>query len=381
MLTNNYMLDVLSHLSMNIKDSVYVTNLDGEIFYTNKTFCDSYGYEVEEIMGKSSHVLCGECDYLKSKGEEICLEELNKECNHLHKSGISFSVAHLRTYVKNNEGENIAILGITTDLIEKKISDMQYKRGQYEEQKAIKIKENFIRNIGHEIRTPLNGIFGMLQLLETTDLTYEQRDYLEIAKLSTEILIKMTDSILDFSEVKNDFNYNLSEPINLLELVDNLVKKHRISATKRGIELNYLIDEDIPKIITGQKPYIYKVLDILIDNAINFTESGSVKVSITKEEDYLYRLKNKVDIELREQPLKLVFSVSDTGKGIGEDEFYNIFDTFNSINYVGAKKYSGIGLGLCVAKRIIDFLGGAITAKRLEEGGSEFTFTISFNDY
>ena len=230
-------------------------------------------------------------------------------------------------------------------------------------QAASLAKSEFLANMSHEIRTPMNGIFGMTELALGTELTTEQREYIEAVKTCAESLMNIINSILDFSKIeakKIEFD---PVPFHLRDMIHNIISLLAIQADKKGLELAYSIPSNMPDRVIADPGRIRQILSNLISNAIKFTEKGEVIVSLDIEDSSPTRIMTH-------------FQVKDTGIGIPPAKQKAIFDPFIQGDGSITRKYGGTGLGLTITSQLVDLMGGKIWVESVHGQGSTFHFTI-----
>ncbi len=253
----------------------------------------------------------------------------------------------------------------------KALDSFNYKKS-FEREYAEKIiskeageaKTLFLANMSHEIRTPFAGLKGMLSLLKDSRLDEDQNRYLDNAINSSDILIDIVDDILDLSIVNSGNVVVEEEPFDFRSRLLTAFENTKKSAENKNINLSINIDPAVPQIIVGDPLRIFQVISNLLSNAVKFTEKGTITI---KTEIVLKDIRNEKMI---------YFEVKDTGVGISENEIEKLFESFYQKETGFKKKHQGAGLGLSIAKKLVDQMGGTISATSNPDKGSVFWFEI-----
>ncbi|MFJ7315327.1 response regulator [Pseudomonas sp. NPDC098747] len=247
---------------------------------------------------------------------------------------------------------------------EQKQAMAQLIQTREEAEKANNAKSDFLAMMSHELRTPMNGVLGMLQLLETTDMTEEQIEYAALASESTEHLLKVINDILDFSRIERSELELEHIPFNLAELIVACAQSFQHSAVQRGLALNLRIPEDMRGLqVQGDPTRIRQILVNLVGNALKFTEQGRVSIEAQWQ---------SLDHEL----LWFTCSVRDSGIGISSESLELMFNAFQQADSSISRRYGGTGLGLPIARTLAERMGGTLRAQSEEGLGSVFTLEI-----
>jgi PAS domain S-box-containing protein len=231
------------------------------------------------------------------------------------------------------------------------------------------LKSEFLANMSHEIRTPMNGIIGMTELLASTPLTEEQKEYASTIRASAATLLRLINDILDFSKIEAGKLELERIQFDLHGLLDDLLAILGVKAHDRGVELATWVSREVPPQLMGDPVRLRQVLTNLAENAIKFTHEGSVVIRVLPEGG---------GEGAPEGAVTLRFEVEDTGVGMREEVAAKLFQSFYQGETSTTRKYGGTGLGLAICKRIAELMGGAIGVRSTQDQGSLFWFTARF---
>ncbi|TLD18297.1 hypothetical protein E2P81_ATG12092 [Venturia nashicola] len=262
-----------------------------------------------------------------------------------------------------DEEEEETWYGTCTDINDHKLLEQTLKE-------TMDAKSRFLSNMSHEIRTPLNGITGMVNFLIDSHLSQEQLEHVHIIRNSTEGLRDLINDILDLSKVEAGMISLSYDWLHLRSLVEEVNDLTSAMAVGKGLELNYLIEDNVPPMVKGDRFRLRQVLLNVVGNAIKFTQQGEIYVNCQVCEDQ--------PADLEDDEVLLGFDISDTGSGFTEKEAEFLFKRFSQIDSSSTKQHGGTGLGLAISMQLVELHGGKMTATSVPNKGSTFTFSVRF---
>ncbi len=333
-------------------DGIVILDSVGKVIEANQSFATMLGYTLEEII--DLHI-----DHIDGKWTKEELQKGTQEFNR-HKSVI-FETVHRRKDGSTCDVEvsansvkldhDIFQFCICRDITQRKQTEIKLEHSKELADAANKAKSEFLANMSHEIRTPMNGVLGMTQLLAITDLTDEQKGFIQIILDSGNSLLTIINDILDFSKIESG-NLELERnEFNLIDTVNSVCNLLSKQADDKGISLQCQINDDLPKNVIGDSSRLRQILINLVGNAIKFTQAGSVEMRISGQ--LINSKSDRPTYEFR-------FAIADTGIGIDNEQIQKLFHPFTQADASINRKFGGTGLGLAISKRLVELMQGTI---------------------
>jgi len=351
--------------------SVCITDQRGNIEFVNEAFENLTGYTIEDCKGKKINILKSNTQAIEfyrrlwrtvTRGEKWTGEMINKKKSGEHYWGLS-SVSP----IVNSEGTCTNYVYMHTDISKLKKLESELIKSKEKAEEADHAKSMFLATMSHEIRTPLNAINGMIRLFEATHLNKEQDELTRGLKYSSDNLMRIVNDILDFEKIELGQLQLESTSFNFIEFIQQIVEPLEYKSEEKNIDLNYEIDDRICKHLIGDPLRLQQILINLLNNAIKFTEKGSVNLFCR----FIKQSKKDCWIE---------FVVRDTGIGIGKNNLDKIFERFIQEDESTTRQYGGTGLGLAISRQLVRLMGGELKAESEKDVGSRFSFTIRLSE-
>ena len=292
-----------------------------------------------------------------------CGESVTLDFRLMHKETGKPVWVHCELQPKSALDGGVVWNGYLTDISESRRVSEELQRAKLSAELASRAKSDFLANMSHEIRTPMNGVIGMTELALETELSDEQREYLNIVKSSSDSLLTVINDILDFSKIEAGKLVVEEIPFNLGRTVGESLRALALRAHGKGLELVCDIGPEVPMSLLGDPGRLRQIITNLVGNAIKFTEQGEVVLRV------------RVDADAAGEG-KVQFNVSDTGMGIPESKLASIFEAFSQEDSSITRRYGGTGLGLSISARLVEALGGQMSVESELGRGSQFNFSI-----
>ncbi|MCS7005258.1 MAG: PAS domain S-box protein [Cytophagales bacterium] len=348
------------------QDVYFRTNIEGVINMVSPSVSELLGEPPSEVIGRN---------ILSFVASDVNVEELMKQLFTLgnvrnYESAVRLADGTIKNVISNfrliydEKGQLAGVEGVARDITELKSAIEQIRLAKEEAERSLEVKKRFLSNMSHEIRTPMNGIIGMLELLNNSELSATQQEYVKTIRTSSETLLNILNDILDLSKIEAGKMEVRARSVCLRETLDKLIALFRQRALEQDTEMYYEMEHSIPSFILTDETRLLQILSNLTSNAIKFTQNGKVII--------------RVRLQLAEPPqIKLRFEVEDTGLGISPEKLNLLFKQFSQLHHdTYTKAQSGTGLGLAISKELVELLGGEIGVVSEEGKGSTFWFTI-----
>jgi PAS domain S-box-containing protein len=364
------------------------TDAAGRFLLVNDKFCNIVGYRCDELIQKTFRDITHSDDVAASNEPFMALMRgelpaFGLEKRYVRKDGSLVWVEVFVSLKRDAAGKPAYAIAVLQDISERKQLEAKLRQAMESAEAANRAKDEFLANVSHEIRTPMNAILGMTELALDTTLSDDQRQCLNTVKSAADNLLVIINDLLDFSKIEAGKLELAPADFSLRAAVGDTLRALAVRAHKKGLELIYHVQPDVPDALFGDAGRLRQVLLNLVGNAIKFTEEGEVEVQVTSDE---WRVtsqehwpeeaaEDSTDPARHSTLVTLHFSVRDTGIGIPPDKQERIFRAFEQEDTSTTRIYGGTGLGLTIASQLVALMGGKITVDSAPGRGSTFAFT------
>jgi PAS domain S-box-containing protein len=362
--------DYLSKLIKYANAPIIVWNTDLRITEFNKAFEQITGLTQAEAVGRHIGILFPE--ELKEPSLALIRQALHGdhwevvEIPIQHRNGSIRTVLWNSANIQGQEGQIIATIAQGQDITERKEAEQSLVKAKELAEAANIAKSEFLSNMSHELRTPFNGIMGMMQLLQGTPLDEEQHELVFHAIKSSERFTRLLSDILDLSNIEADKMVICPARFDLGEMLESISGLFTISARQKGIALQCSMDDDVPRQVIGDAIRVKQVLFNLVGNALKFTDQGTVQVHLTAL------------TPVKGADSRIMMSIADTGIGIPDDKFKDLFQPFSQVDGSYTRAHQGAGLGLVIVRRLVALLGGNIDVESVVGQGTTVHVILPF---
>jgi PAS domain S-box-containing protein len=347
-----------------IEDTYFEVDLKGRMIFFNRTAEGLYGYSLAELRTMDNRLYMDEENarhvldaYTRIYATGAPSRDLQYEV--VYRDGRRAFVESSISLMKDDAGRPIGFRGVGRDITERKANELELIRAKQKAEEATRAKSEFLANMSHEIRTPMNGIMGMYALLQSTALDAEQSDYVQTGKRCADGLLTVLNDILDFSKIEAGKLELETIDFDLRATIEDLIALPAAQAQEQGLEFVYHIDPEMPSRFMGDPSRLRQILFNLIHNAVKFTQHGEVGLWVA--------------LDAQAPGMAAIrFAVKDTGIGIGPDEQARLFTSFQQLDSSTTRRYGGAGLGLVIARRLTELMGGQIGVQSQLGQGSTF---------
>src|SRR5438132_1368297 len=351
-------------------------HLDGRFLRVKQKFCTILGYPRDELLQRTGQEITHPEDLdagvdlaealLRGESPGFTLEK-----RYVRRDGSPVWVELSVSLQRDAAGKPDYFIGIVQDISNRKRLEGELRQAKEAAEAANRAKDEFLANVSHEIRTPMNAILGMTELVLDTPLEEDQRQGLKTVKSAADSLLGIINDLLDFSRIEAGKLELVPADFSLREAVGDTLRALAVRAHKKGLELIYQVQPDVPDALIGDAGRVRQVLLNLVGNAVKFTDEGEVVVRVEIQGGGPAPSPGAGEVSLR-------FTVRDTGIGIPPDQQARIFRAFEQEDTSTTRKHGGTGLGLTIAARLVALMGGTITVDSAPGRGSTFTFTVRF---
>jgi two-component system sensor histidine kinase/response regulator len=351
-----------------IPNPVFYKGADTRFLGFNRSYEETFAVHRDELVGKRVLDLkyLPEADRIAYQREDEAMiataGSVRKEMRIPFADGQMHETLYYVAGFRRADGSPGGLVGTFVDISEQKATERALATAKEAAVEATLLKSDFLANMSHEIRTPMNAIVGMAHLALKTELTPRQRDYLTKIRLSSQHLLGILNDILDFSKIEAGKLSIENVDFDLAAVLENVATLIREKAEAKGLELIFDVASDVPQMLVGDPLRLGQILINYANNAVKFTEKGEIDIRVRLTSEEAGRV-------------TLLFTVSDTGIGLTQDQIDRLFQSFAQADTSTTRKYGGTGLGLAISQRLARLMDGEVGVTSTPGQGSSFWFT------
>jgi len=352
---------------------IFVKDTKGRFTLANRALAQLYrttsdemiGKTIEQVSGATDDLMCGsndDQDVIATLREKHVAEELHVDC-----LGTRRWVEITKRPMLGVDNKAVGVLGVVNDVTQRKNDEQRLIHARTAAEAANRAKSEFLANMSHEIRTPLNGVIGMLDLLDSNAFDAEQRNMLDTARSSADALLTLINDVLDFSKIEAGKLVLEHIDFEISPIVEEVATLFSREAHAKGLELSCLVRREVPAVVRGDPTRFRQIVTNLVSNAVKFTARGEVFIGLQAL---------GTDVVEGVPVIRLRVEVRDSGIGMSSEVVGRLFQAFSQADSSTTRRYGGTGLGLTIAKRLVEAMAGKFEVSSNVGEGSIFAVTL-----
>jgi len=364
--------------------SIVVTGITGTIELFSAGAAKMLGFSADDMVGKASLAILHDREELMEKGREILARHgrilsgfdvlvdaarngdvETRDWTYVGKGGGRIPVQAAVACLRDSSGRTNGFIATARDISQELGTLRALEEARSQAERASRLKSEFVANMSHEIRTPMNAVLGMAQLLETTNLSPNQKRYLDMIRKSGRSLLGILDEILDFSKIEAGKLKIDPVPFHFDDVLEHVANICAVAAQGKDLDISITVDPEVPVELVGDPMRLQQILVNLVGNAVKFTPSGCITIHV----DLLSREADGVEIGFR---------IQDSGIGMTDEQQRMVFHPFAQADSSMTRRFGGTGLGLAISKRLTEMMGGRLGLHSVPEIGTEFYVSMTF---
>ena len=350
-------------LSASSPIGIFRTDLEGNTIYVNPRLCEIWGLPAEELLGSrwKSRLHPDDARALPDLRLDFAAAgaQIQREYRLVMPDGQVRWVQSTAAVVRDRDGRATGKVGTVDDITERKNTLLEWQRAKESAEIASRSKDLFLANVSHELRTPLNGVLGMSDLLLEADLRPDQREMAEVVRDSGRSLLMVVNDILDVSRIEAGKLVIERAPFEWNAMMHQVKTLMEPEAKKKGLRIDFHQPENIAQSMMGDAGRIKQILLVFLTNALKFTAEGGIKVEVAAD-------------LIEPDSSEMLIAVHDTGPGLSLEQQEKLFRPFSQVDPSSTRKHGGVGLGLSIARRLAELMGGRVGVMSNRGEGATF---------